>query len=268
MTIKLVISDLDDTLLKKDKSISEETLKTLKNLKDLNIYFGVATGRSLFSVSKTLKNIGLFELCDVLITMNGAQKKDLILNQTEAYYYLDKSEICEIYKRFASLGLNYCIYDSTYVYALREDDSVRRIALNHNISPVLLNVDDLPNLKFPKLIFIVPEGKTDVVNDFYKLNKMEKYTGFFSRADLFEVIDNRVSKSYAIAKFCQDHGFSEANVMAFGDHNNDVDMLKNAKIGICVANGTAEAKSAATELTSSCDEDGVSHYLKKYFELT
>lgn len=265
--IKLVICDLDDTLKAKEKPLSATTFKTIKALRDQGILFGIATGRSSNSVTKTLQEIGLLDMCDVIITMNGTQKHDLKLKTKEIFFPLSKQTILEVGKIFEPLDLNYCLYDVNFQYALRNDYAIERIYGNNRIKPIFSKLADIPDILYPKIMFIVPEEKIEAVKKIYAKYKLDHYRGFFSIKDLFEVIDTRVSKSYAIEQFCLQHGFSIDNVIAFGDSTNDVEMLQSAGIGVCVGNGTSDAKAVADYIAGSCEEDGVAHFLNEFLHL-
>jgi hypothetical protein len=63
---------------------------------------------------------------------------------------------------------------------------------------------------------------------------------------------------------CQKLGLSMQNVMAFGDAQNDYDMLKNAGLGIAMSNGYDYVKEAADVVTLSNDEDGVAYIINRF----
>jgi len=265
--IRAVICDLDDTLKSKDRPLSEFTFKSIVALRNKGILFGIATGRSSNSVRRVLKEIHLLELCDVVITMNGAQEHDMKYDRKHNFYPLDKKTLIEIGKIFEPLDLNYCLYDNDYQFAKRDDHAIQRIAKNNLSIPTFFELKDLPDILFSKIMFLVPNEKKEVAMALFNQHKTAQVRGFFSDPDLIEVVDSRVSKSYAIEQFCQQHGFTIANAMAFGDHNNDVEMLQDCGIGVCVSNGNPEAKAAADYIALSCEEDGVAHFLNDFLNL-
>ncbi len=265
--IRLVMCDLDDTLKSKDGGLSDFTKRAIVALRNKGIFFGIATGRSSNSVRRTLKEIHLLELCDVIITMNGAQEYDMKFDRKHSFYPLDKKTLIDLGKILEPLDLNYCLYDNDYQYAKRDDHAIQRIGRNNLSTPTFYELKDLPDILYSKIMFLAPSEKKETAMALFNQHKPAHVRGFFSDPDLIEIVDSRVSKSYAIEQFCIQHGFTIANVMAFGDHNNDIEMLKDCGIGVCVSNGNPEAKAAADYIALSCEENGVAHFLNDYLKL-
>ena len=73
-----------------------------------------------------------------------------------------------------------------------------------------------------------------------------------------------VSKVKGTQLFLDKFGISPDELMAFGDNNNDIEMLKFAKIGVALGEGTDKVKAAADYVTTGIDDDGVYNALKHY----
>lgn len=93
--IKLVISDLDGTLLSDDKKMSIETVNSIKKLKDKGILFGLATGRAKVTLDNLIPYYGLDGLIDAYTCMNGNVVS--IDDKTTSYYPLSNEEVMYIY---------------------------------------------------------------------------------------------------------------------------------------------------------------------------
>lgn len=61
-------------------------------------------------------------------------------------------------------------------------------------------------------------------------------------------------------------GLDFSNLMAFGDAENDLGMIRNAKVGVVMENGQEPVKQAGDVITGNNDEDGVTQYVHKYFD--
>ncbi len=265
--IKAVICDLDDTLKSKDKPLSAFTLKSIETLRKKGVLFGIATGRSSNSVRHVLEETKLLSLCDVIISMNGAQEHDVKSNLKYNFFPLTKNTLIDCGEIFEPLNLNYCLYDDAYQYARRDDLVTQRISKNNFTLPEFCALKDIPDIHYSKIMFVIPTAKKEQAMSLFNDHKKTHVRGFFSDPDLLEIVDARVSKSYAIEQFCLHHGFTIKNTMAFGDANNDVEMLKDCGVGVAVGNGNESAKAAADHVTLACDEDGVAHFLNDTFKL-
>ncbi|KAF0226249.1 MAG: HAD-superfamily hydrolase subfamily IIB [Erysipelotrichaceae bacterium] len=199
--------------------------------------------------------------------MNGAQEHDMKFDRKHNFYPLDKKTLIDLGKIFEPLDLNYCLYDNDYQFAKRDDHAIQRIGKNNLSLATFHNLEDIPDILYSKIMFIAPPEKKNAALALFNQHKIPHVRGFFSDPDLIEIVDENISKSYAIEHFCHQHGFTIANTMAFGDSTNDIEMLKDCGIGVCVSNGNPEAKAVADYITSSCDEDGVAHFLNDFLKL-
>lgn len=87
---------------------------------------------------------------------------------------------------------------------------------------------------------------------------------YFSSRTFCEIIPRGVSKGTALEFLCRRLGISPNEVIAFGDQENDIPMLKKAGIGIAMGNAGGAVKEAADDVSLTCDEAGVAHALLQY----
>ena len=73
-----------------------------------------------------------------------------------------------------------------------------------------------------------------------------------------------VTKASGLKELCDNLGISFDNVMAFGDGENDIEMLRECGIGIAMANALPKVKEAADAVTLSNEEDGIAQAILKY----
>jgi len=82
--------------------------------------------------------------------------------------------------------------------------------------------------------------------------------------DNLEVMDKGVSKGSAVKLLCERLGINSDEVMAIGDNENDLSMIKFAGVGVAMGNAEDMVKEQADFITSSNDEDGVALAIEKY----
>ena len=79
-----------------------------------------------------------------------------------------------------------------------------------------------------------------------------------------DIIPKGGGKSAGIQKFLDEHGLDRTQIMAFGDGENDIDMLQFAGIGVAMGNAGEAVKAAADYVTSPVDEDGIENALRHF----
>ena len=79
-----------------------------------------------------------------------------------------------------------------------------------------------------------------------------------------EINDKNAHKGNAIRQLAQHLGLEMSQVLAFGDGSNDITMLQEAGIGVCMENGLDSVKAVADYITDSCDEDGVAKAIYRF----
>lgn len=84
---------------------------------------------------------------------------------------------------------------------------------------------------------------------------------------IVEIVRKGLSKAVGIHHIAQEMGIPRERIIAFGDEDNDLEMIEYAGIGVAMDNGIASLKSIATDITLSNNEDGISYFLKDRLKL-
>ncbi|ADQ29703.1 Cof-type HAD-IIB family hydrolase [Borreliella burgdorferi] len=267
---KMLVFDLDGTLLNNNHEIAFLTLEVLFALKkDFKII--IATGRRLSEVKNIrsqLKEIGINE--NYLVTANGAEvflQENLIFRY--AMNYDLAKEILKIHTD--NVDVNLYTFDTWYSNA-----DVKSPIMKHFIKDLGLNVviGDLTKLNVDSVSKIVY-----YCDDLAILNKLDTEIKskdfqdtrvFFSSKDLLEVTNINANKYNAIKNIAFLESIPLCDVLAFGDNNNDYEMLKNLGKGVLMKNANEFLKInlAKNEITRfSNNEDGVARFLIDFFKL-
>jgi hydroxymethylpyrimidine pyrophosphatase-like HAD family hydrolase len=114
-----------------------------------------------------------------------------------------------------------------------------------------------------KLVVLHAEQALDAVAAAVREVVGERAAVYISGEWVVEISAAGVNKATALAELCEERGIPAQDVIAFGDHQNDVPMLAWAGHGVAVENAHPDAVAVADELTSSCDDDGVARVLER-----
>jgi len=264
---KLIIFDIDGTLVGKDHVLDPFTKKVLFDMREKGFPFTLATGKNL-PATKPLADELEIEL--PLIMINGSMLETRhaeILSKTTlpVDVTLQVIEICE------ARGKDLVIYIDNGIYVK---------AMNENIFPVYNNVEsglyeigEWDAIK-EKLAGV---NKCLVVDSFVRENLIEMGKIFekalngrvdilHSTTTLVEVMAKGVTKVTGINKLAANMGIQINAIMAFGDFDNDAEMLAAVGLGVAVKNASPTAKAAADLVIGSVEENGPAVFLKKLLD--
>ncbi len=264
--LRLVICDIDGTLTTSKRELTEKTKDVIERLHAHGVLFGIASGRSVhLMLSKNSKNWGFEWDFDVIIGMNGSELQDNVQKKRFDYYALSQESIKEILEMMEPLNMNPFIYDEVGMLYVKDDETVIPSGIRNNIpARVAEDISELYASCNAKVMFRMTADKMEGALAHANAHPSEKYQAFKTQATMLEFADPRVNKGVALKEFCRMHEIDMSQVVAFGDMSNDNEMLKEAGLGVCLLNGSDDAKAHADDITERTnDEEGFAYYVEK-----
>lgn len=267
--IKLVISDLDGTLLNSKKELSIENVNTIRQLIKKGVNFCICTGRIYKSAYLIAEEIG-FNF--PIISCNGAYVKNPITGEVLFNHTFEEGLALEIISIFQKYDLTYHFYDEDTVYSNKYERSAKSFGDKFkNLTNKPINVavsEDLSGyVKKAKAVnkFIGFKNKDkDVEGCLSELKKIKEIDISQSGSDNIEIMGKNISKGSAVNHIMKIYGLSEDEVMTLGDEMNDVTMFTEVKYSVAMGNAIDDLKERAYYTTKSNDDDGVSYAIKKF----
>ncbi|UER67596.1 Cof-type HAD-IIB family hydrolase [Borrelia sp. BU AG58] len=270
MKYKMLVFDLDGTLLNNEHRVTSLTLKVLSKLRnDFRII--IATGRRLDEIKDVMEQLKEIDIeKGYMITANGAEvflQSNLILR-----YEIGCDLVREILKlERGEIDINLYTLSAWY-----SDRAIRSPIMNYfihklGIKPVITDLFALQVDSFSKIVYF--SQNIDILENFGKTIRDRKFKGihvFYSAQDLLEITNANASKHNAVKNVASLECVDIGDVLAFGDNGNDYEMLKNVGKGVVMrnANEFVKANLPNNEVTKfSNDEDGVAKFLIDFFNL-
>lgn len=251
---RIIFSDMDGTLLDDKKNLSPRIYDAIDNFTAQGGRFVLSSGRPLASILETKEKLGLNFPGTFVIAYNGAlvydcEQEKSIWEQRVPYDYVKKvlqlANECDVHAH---------TYTDNSIISPKDNEELAYYR-EHIHMPAIITDDIISALdKEPfKLILIQLDGK-DKLEAFR--NTLESRTGdklhtFYSSSVYLECCMKEASKGNAIRFLCGHLGIDIKNSIAAGDAANDISMLQAAGCGICMCNGTEDAKAAADYITKS-----------------
>lgn len=272
MDIKLILLDLDGTLLTSEKTLSRENRAALEKAAGRGIEIVPATGRFYRAIPEEVRSLDFVRYA---VTVNGGQiydaLEDKVLHRAEIPIGLAE----RVFDRAETLPVLYDCFLDDHAYMTRRqyemaDDFVPDSFVRHAIKTLREPVDDLRD-------FVRRQGRP-----------LQKTQMFFRDMDLrakmlpiltrefpelavttslpvnIELNIAAATKGNALDFLCRHLGLDASQTMAFGDGSNDLSMLQVAGIGVAMGNAAPGLLAAADYVTRSNDDHGVAHAIEKF----
>lgn len=248
--VKMIITDLDGTLLRSDKTVSKYTMSIFRSCINKGIKIALATARPIRAVK--MLNIPLS--FDAAIYHNGA-----VINTDEGNFHYGISS--QVTKDIILAALQ---NDAQARLCIEIDDKIYGNSDPSDIWPgIEINLTDfgnLPSAPADKIILLTAD-----------IDKLSAISKVLSENMYLEISENTVgmimhkdaTKSNAIKQLTESFACSIDEVVAFGDDHNDVEMLRNCGMGVAVANAIDKVKAAADCICDTNDNDGVAKWIEE-----
>ncbi|MGS0754183.1 HAD-IIB family hydrolase [Roseateles sp. GG27B] len=272
--MSLYVSDLDGTLLGRQASLSDITRAGLTRLLDEGLCFTVASARHVTSISRILAGL---KLRLPVISSNGAYISEMVSGQHELVHAMDPALGQAIFALMRGQG--FMPFFSTHgrlgdqlFYQTAENEGQQRFVDERlrNADPRLRHTQRLQDeLADPVVTFVVVEREAPLQA---LQAEIEALCGDSVETHLADdlympgwpwltVHDRRATKDQAIQTLAERYGLSAREVVVFGDHVNDVKMLRAAHRGIAVENAIAAVKQEAHQVIGPHHEDSVVRFI-------
>jgi len=239
LSIKSIFFDIDDTILQNNdnNTIDKELITRIKELQDMGIKVHIATGRGYVSTIPVAKKLGLK---DELVIYNGAMVTDLEGNILHSEL-VDKNIFNELIKISREQNIHLNLYYNDTIYVENYNEYIKDY-MTKTLQKLVVNSFDEYNFEHSiKCLFISESEILDKLK-IYIENKIKDIYIVKSTPKYLEILNKNSNKASGVKYLLNKYGIDKENAMAFGDQNNDYDMLKYVKYGYIMGNAKDELK--------------------------
>ena len=268
MNEHLIVLDLDGTLLTDDKKISSLTKETLFKAKQAGHQVMIATGRPFRASLPYYKEL---ELTTPIVNFNGAlihHPKNPMWKTIHTPVDLSVvHDVVESVHKYEYDNLIAEVMDDVYLH--REDEKVHEM-FNMG-SPNILMGDLKRTLKEnpTSLLIQADDVNTPIIRKHLQDVHAEliEHRRWGAPFPIIEIVHKGLSKAVGIDFISKEMGIPRERIIAFGDEDNDFEMIDYAGIGVAMSNGIDDLKNIANEITLSNNEDGIAKFLHDRLKL-
>lgn len=259
----MLVLDIDGTSITDTYNVTDELQQAIHFIKKEHMVY-IATGRS---VSDAYRYYKAFNLENDLICHNGGlisnpssgivRYQNNIWNAENILEFLLR---CQSVYKINNVVLSRC--NETYLLT-NENEYLHEIIIYqdlpyYHIGHKLAQIHDVQRI----IISISSDYRQALQNEVVRLFDNIIVCGWRGRDDIIDISVGSVNKWTAVQSIAEENDVMVQNIISFGDALNDIELLKNSGIGVCMINGAKEAKDVADYVTEfDNNENGVYHFL-------
>ena len=271
---KIVASDLDGTLLGDDQRISKENLRAIKEMRSYGVEFVPTTGRTLSEIPKEL-----IESQDVryIITSDGGAVWDKALGKMVLTYYIPKETVEFIFNTVKPYNTYWLVHESgdnhyhvekhnaAFLDQCRVGQSFRNI-----VNACAVAIEDFDG-------FLKRSNAIEMICIFFESDEalaeckrifMESGNLCVAQSDKnnIEIYCSAAGKGNTLAALAAALGVDRSEVIAVGDSDNDVTLIKTAGLSLAMGNATDELKAIADRVICKNSEHSARYILDNFIK--
>ncbi len=263
---KILVLDIDGTLVNSNKVITPETKKYLNLIQEQGHIVALASGRPYPGMKAYAREIGLDRFGGYAISFNGAMVIECATGNTIFTKSVSKSLVGKIYSYAIENHIGMVTYRNDVVITGTEiDDYMEYEARLNNMA--LRRVDDfVKEVDFDVakcLLTAEPDRAAQCEKELYEMLSPDLNV-FRSEPYFIEITAKGVDKAETIDSLLKIIGIPHSNSICCGDGFNDLTMVKYGAVGVAMDNAQQIVKDSADYITASCDDDGIVEVIKKF----
>ncbi|WP_281237688.1 Cof-type HAD-IIB family hydrolase [Flavobacterium praedii] len=261
---KMIVLDMDDTLLTDEHTISDENVEMIFKAQEMGVYVVLASGRPTSAMTSYAKELKMDFYNSFMLSYNGAVITDLKEDKILFEQTLTKEQIHELY--------DYSLKSKTHIITYINDAIVSET--DSEYIDVEKHITGLPHNKVVsfketvqtnavKCILLEEPSYLKTVEADLKL-AMPHLSVSMSKPFFLEVAQHGIDKAYSLKKLAEKLNIHQTEIIAVGNAGNDLTMIEYAGLGVWVDNVTPELRHKADVIVASNNNHGVAEVIKRY----
>lgn len=266
MNYRMLVLDLDDTLLKDDRTVSELTRRRLLEAQQQGMIVVLASGRPTYAMQHLAKELCLAEYGGYLISFNGARITSCADQHILLSVDISHAQMCKLF----DLAQEHGVYIQTYTedhILVSKDNEYTQIEKEITGMDVIECADfkaEIPKTAVKAMMLEHPDRLKEVEKALRPVVENELYMTI-TKPFFLEFMNPAVDKGKSLVTLAQHLNVPMEQVIAVGDSYNDISMIKAAGLGVAMGNAVEAVKQAADYETADNEHDGVARVVERFF---
>lgn len=266
MNYRMLVLDLDDTLLKDDRTVSELTRRRLLEAQQQGMIVVLASGRPTYAMQHLAKELCLAEYSGYFISFNGARITSCADQHILLSVDISHAQMCKLF----DLAQEHGVYIQTYTedhILVSKDNEYTQIEKEITGMDVIECTDfkaEIPKTAVKAMMLEHPDRLKEVEKALRPVVENELYMTI-TKPFFLEFMNPAVDKGKSLVTLAQHLNVPMEQVIAVGDSYNDISMIKAAGLGVAMGNAVEAVKQAADYETADNEHDGVARVVERFF---
>ena len=257
--IKLVVTDIDGTLMEMNGSLHQKTIDVVKKMSKQGVKVVIATGRMYNAARPVVEELGLDT---PIICYQGAMirdEKDIYFERNVA-----KNTVLNIIDDLRNYNAHINLYLRDRLIVEQDDKYIKAYAGDRFLKYEV--VSDLKDVAEDATKMLAIDEDADLVTKIRDEMKIKyPFLNIVKSTDYYcEFVNNEADKGFAINHLAEVWNLKKDEILAIGDQDNDIEMIKAAGIGIAMGNCSPNLRKAANDVVSSVLDFGFVEAMEKY----
>lgn len=265
MKYKMIVTDMDDTLLNSEGRVSEKNKEYIKKAQEAGIKFVLASGRPTFAMKDIAHELELDKYGSYILSYNGA----IITECATERVWLEESLTVEDAHKLHDFSKEHNVNIITYI----KDDIISEQKCEY--ADVEIELTGMPYRKVDcfKSEIEGPVVKCIMLENPEYLAEVEKklkeglgqnYSVAISKPFFLEIMKSGIDKGASLLKLADKIGIKASEIIACGDSYNDISMLEVAGLSIAVENAKEPIKEICDHIAPSNNNDAIAHVVERF----
>ncbi|MDR0795803.1 MAG: Cof-type HAD-IIB family hydrolase [Tannerella sp.] len=267
MKYRLLVLDVDDTLLNHEKKITTRTKMALIKAQQLGVQIVLATGRPTCGVVPLAKQLELDKNKGFILTYNGGQIINMQSNEVVFEKRMDAEMLPFLEKKAKKNNCSLFTYRDDTIYTndcdnkwIRQEAGLNGMQISY-VSQLSESIDFNP---FKCMLVGDDENSLIALESLWKKRLAGTLDAFRSEPYFLEIVPKYIDKANSLSILLERLQINTENIIAMGNGVCDVTMIQLAGFGVAMANAKESVKACADYVTESNDKDGVALVVEKF----
>ncbi|UHA75454.1 Cof-type HAD-IIB family hydrolase [Paenibacillus sp. 481] len=265
MTYKMIVLDLDDTLLRDDGTISPGNKQALMAAQEAGVKVVLASGRPTYAMIALADELHLERYGSYILSFNGAKIINWKTQEESFSSTLTPQMAHDLYEMSVEEGVSALTYVGDHIVTAAPNEYT---AIESEITGMKVveasSFVEAVQVPVVKVLMVAEPEKLVRVEEKLKAKLAGKLNVMRSKPFFLEFTEDGVNKGTSLNQLIQQLGIERSEVIAMGDGYNDVAMLEFAGLGVAMGNAPDEIKQLADYVTDTNMNDGVAKAVEKF----